>query len=235
MKKFIILTLLLLSAPFLVSASLDTNLYYGMKNNSDVMQLQRFLINKGLLSGNITGDFTVPTLVAVKAYQASMGITINGSVGPVTRKAINDELATNPQGIAMSQNQKDAAADMIKSQIKILQQQLAELQTQEAEKKQTQQQAQQLQEQQKAIQEQITALQKSVVQEPEKINETPANEPPANEPPAENNLQEDDKAQDSNLNKESQIDYKNLTFIKSVSNFFKYFLNGFVNLFKFSF
>lgn len=53
--------------------------------------LQRFLINKGFLStstGNPTGYYGVQTVAAVKAYQASVGVSLTGSVGPLTRIAV---------------------------------------------------------------------------------------------------------------------------------------------------
>ena len=53
--------------------------------------LQRFLINKGFLStstGNPTGYYGAQTVAAVKAYQASVGVNLTGTVGPLTRLAI---------------------------------------------------------------------------------------------------------------------------------------------------
>jgi len=98
MKKIITLVLTLLLVPFFASASLDTNLYYGLRNNSDVRELQEFLIDKGFLTGSTTGNFLSLTLKAVKQYQASVGIIQTGYVGTLTRTAINNELATNLQG-----------------------------------------------------------------------------------------------------------------------------------------
>ena len=46
MKKLII-SLVLLFAPMIAFASIDTNLYYGIQNKPAVQELQEFLIDKG--------------------------------------------------------------------------------------------------------------------------------------------------------------------------------------------
>jgi len=101
MKKFNILSLVFLSLlfiPFITNASLDTNLYYGLQNNSDVRELQEFLIDKGFLNYEATGNFFSSTLNAVKAYQKKQGIIQTGYVGILTRAAINSELAKQLSG-----------------------------------------------------------------------------------------------------------------------------------------
>jgi len=94
MKKTIV-ALALLFVPLLASASIDANLYYGLKNNSEVRELQEFLIEKNLLTGSATGNFYSLTLGAVKKYQASASINSTGYVGMLTRASINTELAAN--------------------------------------------------------------------------------------------------------------------------------------------
>lgn len=99
MKKIILLFLLsFLLLPAFASADLNTNLYYGLQRNSDVRQLQEFLIAKGFLKGNPTGSFFSLTLKAVKYYQADKGINSTGYVGLLTRTAINKELAVDLEG-----------------------------------------------------------------------------------------------------------------------------------------
>jgi peptidoglycan hydrolase-like protein with peptidoglycan-binding domain len=93
MKKIIALSLVLLALPMVAFASLDTNLYYGVKNQSQVRELQEFLIDKGLLSSEATGNFYSLTLKAVKKYQEAQGLPQTGYVGTMTRGAINQELA----------------------------------------------------------------------------------------------------------------------------------------------
>ena len=63
------------------------NLYYGMKNNSDVKQLQ---IRLGLSPENQTGNFGPLTLAAVIKYQVANKIfPPHGFVGPLTRAKLN--------------------------------------------------------------------------------------------------------------------------------------------------
>ena len=97
MKK-IILVLFLLLVPVFVSASIDKSLYFGMVGDSQVKELQQFLISKGFLIGNATGNYYTLTFNAVKKYQGSKNIKTTGSVGPLTRQAINAEssVATAP-------------------------------------------------------------------------------------------------------------------------------------------
>jgi len=98
MKKLILVSLSLLFIPLMVGASIDTNLYYGLQNNSDVRELQELLIDKGFLTGTATGNFYSLTLKAVKAYQASEGIIQTGYVGTLTRTVINNDLSAQTSG-----------------------------------------------------------------------------------------------------------------------------------------
>src|SRR3989339_2233439 len=77
MKKILSICLLsfLLLSPFISEASFDTNLYYGLQKNDSVRELQEFLIDKGFLSGSVTGNFFSLTLKAVKQYQVSKVIS----------------------------------------------------------------------------------------------------------------------------------------------------------------
>ncbi|MDD5016383.1 MAG: peptidoglycan-binding domain-containing protein, partial [Atribacterota bacterium] len=93
MKKIIILLFLLLT-PTLASATLDQNLYYGLFRNDGVKELQRYLIEKGFMTGQATGNFYTVTLSAVKNYQASKNIITTGYVGPLTRQSINADLSS---------------------------------------------------------------------------------------------------------------------------------------------
>ncbi len=93
------------------------DLHYGMKGNSDVIQLQEFLTDQNLYTGPISGNFFSLTLKAVKAFQSAHGIRAAGYFGPLTRtqanillqKDINDsndqaaqEVGATPQAIASS-------------------------------------------------------------------------------------------------------------------------------------
>lgn len=93
MKK---LHIALLVASFVIPsisfASIDTNLKYGSRGVA-VTELQDFLIEKGFLSGQATGNFFSLTREAVVAYQSSVGLPTTGYVGPMTRTKINDDLS----------------------------------------------------------------------------------------------------------------------------------------------
>jgi len=114
-------------------ASLDINLSYGARG-SKVIELQEFLIDKGFLQGQSTGNFFSLTLKAVKAFQGANRISATGYVGALTRTEINNELAletssstaeqlmeTGTTTVAITPNPKLAA---LQQQIALLQQQL---------------------------------------------------------------------------------------------------------------
>ena len=94
-----ILAITLLIVPFSVSAkTFDSNLYFGITNNSDVQMLQEFLTDQGVYSGPITGNFFSLTLAAVKKYQSQNNITpAAGFFGPITRVRANDILSAQTQ------------------------------------------------------------------------------------------------------------------------------------------
>ncbi len=136
MKKIILASLLsVLFLPLIASASLNTNLYYGLQQNINVKQLQQFLISKGFLTGNATGNFFSLTAKAVKTYQGSVGISATGYVGALTRKAINSELAIgngNDSQVSTSQTNQSSgtnnsgALSQLQAKIKALQQQIVQ-------------------------------------------------------------------------------------------------------------
>ena len=78
--------------PSVSSASIDTNLKYGSRGGY-VTELQEFLIDKGFLTGQSSGNFFSLTRKAVIAWQASIGLPATGFVGPMSRTKINDELS----------------------------------------------------------------------------------------------------------------------------------------------
>jgi peptidoglycan hydrolase-like protein with peptidoglycan-binding domain len=57
----------------------------------EVSILQDFLVGKGYLSGAPTGFYGRLTVVAVKQYQKSIGVSATGNVGPLTRSIIEKE------------------------------------------------------------------------------------------------------------------------------------------------
>lgn len=86
--------------PSISLASIDTNLKYGARGVA-VTELQDFLIAKGFLTGQTSGNFFSLTRKAVVAYQSSIGLPATGYVGPMTRAKINDDLsATNAPAVS---------------------------------------------------------------------------------------------------------------------------------------
>ena len=72
----------------------SNNLYYGLTNNPDVLQLQEFLTTQSVYNGPITGNFYSLTLAAVKAFQKAETITpVSGYFGPISRNTANTILA----------------------------------------------------------------------------------------------------------------------------------------------
>jgi len=75
---------------------------------TDVAELQQKLKSLGYYNGTIDGDFGPVTDAAVRAYQASVGIYIDGVVGPITRGTL--------EGRAESQTVvEENVGDIIKS------------------------------------------------------------------------------------------------------------------------
>lgn len=79
------------AAPFKFTITLKK----GNKGN-EVYELQKFLIKKGLLDSKLItptsqGIFGPATDTAVKKYQKANNLFVDGVVGPMTRKTINDE------------------------------------------------------------------------------------------------------------------------------------------------
>lgn len=69
--------------------SFTRNLYYGLRNNSDVKLLQEVLIKEKVYAGPVTGNFFSLTLKGVKNFQAKYGIPTTGFVGFLTRGQLN--------------------------------------------------------------------------------------------------------------------------------------------------
>jgi len=94
MKKILILFVCVFSIPlFLVSAAsikctaLTSDLSKG-SSGSSVLALQNFLQLSGYLSATPNGYFGPATLTAVQKFQSANGIPSVGTIGPITRLAI---------------------------------------------------------------------------------------------------------------------------------------------------
>ncbi|KKW19744.1 MAG: hypothetical protein UY63_C0007G0028, partial [Parcubacteria group bacterium GW2011_GWA2_51_10] len=73
--------------------ALQYNLKYRMtdaRTEGEVSLLQDFLQAEGYLSSQPTGFFGLQTLAAAKKYQANVGLSPTGYVGPLTREKIKD-------------------------------------------------------------------------------------------------------------------------------------------------
>jgi len=136
MKKYIILSLLF---PLIASASFDHDLFYGLRQDPQVTELQEFLTTQGVYTGPITGNFFSLTQKAVKDFQTANLIFSTGYFGPLTRAKTNSLLSavTDESGASISPaitppKTTDDLVAKLTEQITILQQQLAELQKQQA-------------------------------------------------------------------------------------------------------
>ncbi|MDP3645518.1 MAG: trypsin-like peptidase domain-containing protein [bacterium] len=99
-RKFALVSAVVaLLLPTLSSAAIDTNLRYGAKGEK-VRELQVFLISRGFLSGEATGNFYGLTLKAVKVFQTSEQLPSTGFVGPMTRAAISKKSIVTPLPVA---------------------------------------------------------------------------------------------------------------------------------------
>lgn len=103
----------------LFAVDFDHDLYFGMRDNNEVRQLQEFLRDQGLFSEEITGNFFMLTRQALIAFQQKQGIVpAEGYFGPITRAKVMTIAKTLP----MTRDQQIA---VLQSQIKKLQEQLA--------------------------------------------------------------------------------------------------------------
>jgi len=89
-KLLIVLVGVLLLLP---SSLLAADLKYGMKNNEEVRQLQTFLKEQKMYSGQITGNFYSMTLAAVKKFQKTEGMKVTGVWNEESRNKMQEKLA----------------------------------------------------------------------------------------------------------------------------------------------
>ncbi|MCL9972049.1 MAG: serine protease [Candidatus Pacebacteria bacterium] len=99
----------LAGAPLISWAKIDSNLQFGSKG-AQVVELQKFLIEKGYLNGQATGNYFGLTRQAVIAFQRASGISQTGFVGPLTRAKINSLLTESPVQSSQSTTTPQVAA-----------------------------------------------------------------------------------------------------------------------------
>ena len=63
---------------------------FGARNNPDVIKLQKVLKAESLYSGPLSGNFLSLTQAALKKLQKKYRITQTGTIGPLTRKKLNE-------------------------------------------------------------------------------------------------------------------------------------------------
>lgn len=78
----------------------DRDLYYGLRNDADVVRLQNFLRERGFFPyAQSTGNFFLITRGAVQQFQAAQKIApVSGYFGTLTRAAANKLLGAAPAG-----------------------------------------------------------------------------------------------------------------------------------------
>lgn len=86
----ILLILVTLFSPVSAGAQFSRNLYFGLKGDRDVTQLQDFLRGLGHFNLPIsTGNYFSETQKAVKIFQQSQNVSSTGYFGPLSRAAAN--------------------------------------------------------------------------------------------------------------------------------------------------
>src|SRR3989344_478592 len=127
-KIFFVLTSLLI--PITVVASFDADLYYGMRNKSEVKSLQEFLHGQGIYSGPVTGNYFQMTRDAVKKFQEREGIKPSlGYFGRLTRAKANALTSVPGSQLPVTEN---LTLSGLLAKIQELQVKLLELQTKSA-------------------------------------------------------------------------------------------------------
>ncbi|MDD5144768.1 MAG: peptidoglycan-binding domain-containing protein [Candidatus Pacebacteria bacterium] len=194
MKKYII-ALSLLFPMFVSAQGFDQNLYYGLRSNESVKELQEFLTDKGFYSGPITGNFFSLTLSAVKKFQSANSISSTGYFGPLSRTKANELLAdsgiseteivteegTTTPAVVSTPKTTDDVVNSLLEQIRLIQQQLTLLKQQQAtleqQNQQIAQQTQVIQQQTKVIQQQSETVQQIQQQTVPTVISTPSPAP----------------------------------------------------------
>jgi len=85
--------------PCVPIVSFDRDLFFGMRNDPDVSNLQEFLIDQGFLAPPASGNYFILTKKAVQAFQSAHGLRPTGYFGPLTRAVANRILAGGSGGV----------------------------------------------------------------------------------------------------------------------------------------
>jgi peptidoglycan hydrolase-like protein with peptidoglycan-binding domain len=183
MKKIIPFILVLGVFLFIGSAQaavFDKDLSYGVEGDSQVKKLQEFLLEEGLYSGPITGNYYSLTVKAVKRLQQREGISATGYFGPKTRSRADvlissdvssSETPTVPEvnnSVIPEKNNVQTQLGLLLKQIALMQ---SQLQVQQNNNQIIQNLQEQTQQQTQVIKQQSQTLQQ--IQQNTAIPETP--------------------------------------------------------------
>jgi len=80
------------SSPIIRCETQITKTLQRGSENNDVYVLQRMLVNAGFLNAAPNGYFGYQTAAAVRSFQRNNGILVTGTVGEITRNAVNERL-----------------------------------------------------------------------------------------------------------------------------------------------
>ncbi|QJW48235.1 hypothetical protein HA075_22535 [bacterium BFN5] len=89
-RIILVIAVVLLSFQSIVcAAEFQISTRYGMSGDN-VRLIQKYLTKAGFFSGKVDGVFGKKTLLAVKEFQVTAGLPVDGLVGAVTLKALRD-------------------------------------------------------------------------------------------------------------------------------------------------
>ena len=111
MKKRIFITaalILILCITFVGQSYGASYIYYGSKEYDTIKTIQRKLKNWGYYTGNVDGIFGYKTEQAVKYFQRTNGLTVDGKVGNQTLKALG--MSASNQGSNSSSSQSSGSS-----------------------------------------------------------------------------------------------------------------------------
>ena len=91
-------------------------IYKKGSKGEEVKEIQRKLKALGHYKGSIDGDFGKGTEEAVKAFQKSNGLTVDGVVGPKTWNALFEEKPDQPSNLKINRTVRLEAKDYIESE-----------------------------------------------------------------------------------------------------------------------
>jgi peptidoglycan hydrolase-like protein with peptidoglycan-binding domain len=126
---YLFLVVLGATLPFSAQADFRENLQFGMRGNTQVKELQRFLSDQGVYNGPVTGNFLALTRAAVRTFQSREGLPAVGLFGPQTRARANALLAKRN---AATRANLEGQLSVLQEQVQTLEQRLADAKRRES-------------------------------------------------------------------------------------------------------